>query len=294
MTMFPFVKKGDEFKPNVSLDNACRSFFNSFQSSSTPGSKRMFISHTVLQCYNTTDETIPAGSSVCFDDTSAILNDLLPIKICDNVSQRWGVAEYGIDPGCVGDVIFSGVAKIPFVGYSKYVTPDLNGGYKDDPGGLGEVIYKSSQGESFVFLKDENTGYHSSYNGPFAFSIDSETKQLKISAGFLNRNGKFFTVSETTIDVLSELSASPGPDDTESEETVFNKSKYICVTSKFDTESNTFNDPKIEIADPSSDAYPIGSCTVLDKTRFSYECYQIPMAIIVYTKECPLAAKYNR
>lgn len=272
--MFPYVNKGDKFKPNVNFDNACRKLVNQFAGHGIPSTKNRVVEQTKVQCYNSTSQQLKSGSSVCFDEeANDSLNTILPVTICDSDDKIFGVLDDDLEVGACGSVSLSGVVRIQYSGEQNFVVPDFEGGFVGADTGT-PVLRKMSDGSSFILLT--NTVQQKSYNGPFAFSILSDGK-LKIKAGFLNRNGKIFNIPETT---FSER-----------------KEGYICVTSKFDVDKNTWSDPEIAIADVAADAYPIGYSKKIDQESgdplFEFECYEVPMAFILYTKECPLAAKNN-
>ena len=270
MSMFPLVSKGDPFVPQADFFNACRLLLNTFSPSGNPASLYESFMQTKVPCYNNTKSKLKAGSSVCIDDNSSVmLNSVMPVKICDKDDKLWGVLDYDLEPTCCGSFTVLGVARVNYSGDCQYLQPDFNGGYQESNSGSAIVLCSLGNDEKLILLSHGAAGR---YNGPFAFSI--EDRKLKVSAGFLNRNGKMMRVPEKTL--------------------LVSQSGYVCVTSRFDTESNTWKEPTIEMTDPAADAYPIGYCSTNDHGfTLQYECYEVPVAIIVYTKECPLAAKYN-
>lgn len=272
--MFPYVKKGDPFKPNASFDNECRKIVNQFAGHGVPAVHKKTIEQTKVQCYNAGSMLLTAGSSVCFDDQNkASLDTIVPVKICDSDSKLFGVLDHDLASGDCGTVTVSGVARIKYSSDLQYVIPDFNGGFMPSASG-NPVIWRFDNGDALILL--ENTPERASYNGPFAFTVQ-DNGDLKISSGFLNRNGKMLKIPETIF--------------TERQE------GYICVVSRFDDEQNIWRDPIITIADVAADSCPIGYCKVINQEDgypvCEFECYNVPVAFILYTKECPLAAKYN-
>lgn len=112
------------------------------------------------------------------------------------------------------------------------------------------------------------------YNGPFAITL-TEAGNVAVAAGFLNRNGDFKEVP------AFEIAPQTG---------------YICcqcelkdVTSAGVTRKE-WGEPQIVILEkPSAIAYPLGYCTVTEESNILLECYEVEMAFIIATRQCPLA-----
>lgn len=124
----------------------------------------------------------------------------------------------------------------------------------------------------------------SEYTGPFSFTFNSESGKLIVGAGFLNRNGDFIEIPETQI--------TP-------------KEGYICCQSKLkdsgDGKRKEWETPAIVVLDkPSALAYPLGRCvkqednsngeTLPQEPQWLFECYEVEMAFIIATRQCPLAS----
>ena len=109
------------------------------------------------------------------------------------------------------------------------------------------------------------------YSGPFAFSFN-EKGELVIRAGFLNRNGDVIEIKEQ---IITEL-----------------KTGYICLDSHLINKSEgkkEWSEPAIVFLDkPLATAYPLGRRTEKDGI-VRIECYEVPMAFILATRQCPLA-----
>lgn len=109
------------------------------------------------------------------------------------------------------------------------------------------------------------------YSGPFAFSFN-EKGELVISAGFLNRNGDVIEIKEQ---IITEL-----------------KTGYICLDSHLINKGEgkkEWSEPAIVFLDkPLATAYPLGRRTEKDGI-VRIECYEVPMAFILATRQCPLA-----
>lgn len=158
------------------------------------------------------------------------------------------------------------------------------------PGGFIAAYNKKTRGRSTLTDRRGGGGGGSEYTGPFSFTFDSESGNLIIGAGFLNRNGDFIEIPETQI--------TP-------------KEGYICCQSKLkdsgDGKRKEWETPSIVVLDkPSALAYPLGRCmkqednensennsngeTLPQEPQWIFECYEVEMAFIIATRQCPLAS----
>ena len=108
------------------------------------------------------------------------------------------------------------------------------------------------------------------YSGPFAFSYNA-TGKLVIAPGFLNRNGDLLEVEEQIVDPAAG---------------------YVCIESHLEDKGNNkkeWTKPAIVFLEkPKATAYPLGRCVEKDGA-LTTECYEVPMAFILATRQCPLA-----
>ena len=137
------------------------------------------------------------------------------------------------------------------------------------PLGVNETHPNARSGRS-TFTDRRGGGGGWGYSGPFAFSYNAEGK-LVVAPGFLNRNGDLLEIEEQTV------AAAAG---------------YVCIESHLEDKGNNkkeWTKPAIVFLEkPLATAYPLGKCTEKDGA-FITECYEVPMAFILATRQCPLA-----
>ena len=101
------------------------------------------------------------------------------------------------------------------------------------------------------------------YDGPFALSYDEEEETINIKSGFLSRNGEWRTVSSGSIDIISD--------------------GYVCVRTKL--ENQEWTEPEFVIAEPDSENYPIGYCS-LSEGDVKVTSYRVPVAVFIIAGNC--------
>jgi hypothetical protein len=137
------------------------------------------------------------------------------------------------------------------------------------PLGVSETHPNARSGRS-TFTDRKGGGGGWGYSGPFAFSYNSEGK-LVIAPGFLNRNGDLLEIEEQIVDPATG---------------------YVCLESHLEDKGEgkkEWTKPAIVFLDkPKATAYPLGKRTDNNGT-ITTECYEVPMAFILATRQCPLA-----
>lgn len=157
------------------------------------------------------------------------------------------------------------------------------------PVGYASKISDRKRGRSSLTDNIVAGGNVAAYTGPFSFTFNSETGKLIVGAGFLNRNGDFLEVEQT------EITPEEG---------------YICcqcnLKASDDGKRKEWETPAIVVLDkPSALAYPLGRCTKQEdngssennsngetlpqEPQWLFECYEVEMAFIIATRQCPLA-----
>ena len=117
MAGFPYVKKGDPFKPNLDLENAVRRMVNR-QDGFSPGKvSGISRNNTSVAVYNPTMETIPAGSAVAFDHTKPMVDDAIPCRLAGyhylaDELDVWGILADDLEPNAIGSCIISGTVTV--------------------------------------------------------------------------------------------------------------------------------------------------------------------------------------
>ena len=136
------------------------------------------------------------------------------------------------------------------------------------PLGVHETQQNAKSGRST--FTDRRGGGGGGYSGPFAFSYNAEGK-LVVAPGFLNRNGDLLEVEEQIVEPAAG---------------------YVCIESHLEDKGDgkkEWTKPAIVFLEkPKATAYPLGKCTDKDGALIT-ECYEVPMAFILATRQCPLA-----
>ena len=122
------------------------------------------------------------------------------------------------------------------------------------------VIFAGESGKGVVLL---GAIAQDVYDGPFAISYDTEKKQLKVNAGYLNRNGEWKDVAR------KELAASTGT---------------VCVCTTLGSDGK-WTDAEIKISTPGQYVFPIGSCKV-EGESVTFCSFRVPVAIFLVSDVC--------
>lgn len=201
MPSFPYVKKGDEFKPNMQLDNAVRRIVNQHYQQIMAGGTSKKRGDTgiisVTQYPGIRYEGLPAGSAVFFQ-LGGSRDGVLYCSLTDGPREVWGVVLEDIDEYGSGSCIVSGVVNAPVdlgdaTVTKQYVQCAANGkivfadsGYPvvgwDGKTGLATIVLGGGSGEipyngSFKLVAISDTDYKIIYgeypdNKEFAGSSD--------------------------------------------------------------------------------------------------------------------------
>jgi hypothetical protein len=104
------------------------------------------------------------------------------------------------------------------------------------------------------------------YNGSFAVELTEENK-LKVSSGYLNRNGEFLAIEEK-----DEITPASG---------------MLCLYSTI--KDKKWTEPEFKIMEPDADAYPVAEITVDEESKdISIKQFPVTVATIIMAKPCPL------
>lgn len=154
--------------------------------------------------------------------------------------------------------------------YTQETADAIKKAAKLPPQSEGDSYYKSTPKQNLL-SNSQTIQTEEIYSGPFAFRLN-ENGQLVIAPGFLNRNGDLLEIKEQ---VITEL-----------------KTGYICLDSHLINKGEgkkEWSEPAIVFLDkPLATAYPLGRRTEKDGI-VRIECYEVPMAFILATRQCPLA-----
>ena len=181
MPSFPYVKKGDEFKPNMQLDNAVRRMVNQhYQQIMASGiSKKRGNTGiiSVTQYPGTRYEGLPAGSAVWFVSGST-RDGVIYCDLTDGPREFWGVVLEDIDEFGSGSCIVSGVANVPIeIGdqhpTGRYVQCAANGKIVLADSGYPMISYNAKTGMATILLGGGSGEI--AYNGPFTLVATSDT-----------------------------------------------------------------------------------------------------------------------
>lgn len=268
MAYFPDVSRGEAFKPNLLLSNNVRHLINAMNGfgdgilSATGGMVR-------LQVVNTTEEELSAGTAVNFAESGTLVGEAVPAVSFSDVRKPYGVIVNPLRVNEIGSCILAGPAKVKFTGNGEYAEPSTTNPNVFIRGAKGAPVIFSDGEEGIILLGAVNQEL---YEGPFALSYDSETKLLKVKAGYLSRNGEFLSTGEAEITPESGL---------------------VCVQSILE-ESGDWSEPEILIAEPDKYTYPVGMCHVSgsgEAMTVSLTSFRVPVAVLIDTAVCPLSTE---
>ncbi len=108
------------------------------------------------------------------------------------------------------------------------------------------------------------------YNGPFAVTYDEVTKKLRVSSGWINRNGlEMILMEPQTID--------PGKG-------------YLCICSEPVDKRGNWSKPMAAVRNtPTQCAWPVAEIDKTDTGEWQIQQYYCTMALIFYSAKCPIA-----
>jgi hypothetical protein len=203
-----------------------------------------------------------------FSQDKALCDEaIIPVEKYSDESKQFAILETTLDKDQIGNAIVAGPATIDITDTAlDYVVPDVSspGLFKYSETGTARVLYSDS--EKAIVLLGATSG--NTYNGPFKVELE-EGGTLKVSVGYLNRNGEFSTVG-----AKSKISPASG---------------ILCLYSTI--KDGKWTEPEYKITAPAADAYPIAEIAVDDKDNVSIKQYHVSVAIILLAKVCPLTKK---
>lgn len=260
MAFFPDVSKGDAFAPSAMLSNNVRRLVNSlngFQSRGILGAGSGIVR---IQVYNAGSSEIPAGTAVNFSESGSICGDAVPCEPLKDEAKPWGVTVLKLAAKEMGDCVISGPAQVSLTGSGDYAQPSTSTPSTFTRGATGAPVIFASGGKGMILL---GAIAQDIYDGPFALSYDTETKKIKIAAGYLNRNGEWKDVA------AKEISPSTGT---------------VCVCTMLGGDGS-WTTPEVQILTPGQYAYPIGSVKVSDES-VTVCSFRVPVAVFIVADVC--------
>ena len=259
MAFFPDVSPGDEFKPNALLSNNLRHLVNAMDGF---GAKPLAATGGMIriQVYNNTAAAIIAGTAVNFSESGELCDSAVPAEPLKDAAKPWGVAVNDLAPQALGSCIVCGPVTVSLSGSGDYAMPSTSNPATFTRGATGSPVIFASGGKGVILL---GAAPQDSYDGPFALSYDTESKQLKVKDGYLSRNGEFKKVAET------ELAPQNGT---------------VCVCSAIDDEGN-WSEPEVKFSEPGQFSYPLGNCKTGGES-VAVCSFRVPVAILLAVKEC--------
>ena len=115
MAFFPHVNRGDPFQPNSVLENNIRDLVNASSRIGGRNTKGSANSSLRISVWNSSGDTLPAGSAVTIDTLSEKESPtgVLPCIAYDGSSQTWGILPTELPAGGLGDCIIGGISLVP-------------------------------------------------------------------------------------------------------------------------------------------------------------------------------------
>ncbi|MBE6370770.1 MAG: hypothetical protein E7055_01685 [Lentisphaerae bacterium] len=205
MGFWPDVKRGDKVQHHMVLENNLRHLVNSLDGFGS-GMGRATASGVVrIQIWNATNETLPAGQPVEFDNTKPLCGDAVPAVKVTDTKKPWGVCVHTLDANAMGDCIISGPAEVALSGGSgDYAEPVVNGtGFTRSSTGTARVLFA---GEKNIIVLGGAAS--SDYRGGFMCEITSSRYVIVYDKGDPSSTWAGYTTSGRTF--WSYFSALPG------------------------------------------------------------------------------------
>jgi len=259
MAFFPDVARGDKFKPNALFSNNVRHIVNAMNGFAA---KPLLAAGGMIriQVYNNTSSVIASGTAVNFSEDGNLCDNAVPAEPLKDTAKPWGVTVNQLDAGVMGSCILCGPANVALSGTGDYAVPSTSSPAVFTRGSTGAPVIFAAAGKGVILLGAISQDV---YDGPFALSYDTETKQVKVKAGYMSRNGDFVSVAE------KELSPQTG---------------MLCAYSNLDGEGN-WSTPEIKFAAPDKNNFPVGSCKVNGES-VTVCSFRVPVAILVIADVC--------
>lgn len=135
----------------------------------------------------------------------------------------------------------------------------------DHPRGDGNTIFNT--GDGMLRAKARGGGGGDGVTFPcFQVSVD-DAGRLKVSGGWLNRNGEMVRVDE--------------------QKGIDPKTGYLCICTKPD-DKGAWSTPEFQVTAPAPEAYPVAEIKV-ENSSVSIVQYPVAVAMILLVKQCPIA-----
>lgn len=136
----------------------------------------------------------------------------------------------------------------------------------DHPRGDGNTIFNTGDGMLRAKARGGGGGEGGVTFPCFQVSAD-DTGRLKVSSGWLNRNGEMLLVK--------------------SAEGIAPKTGYLCLCTEPDSRGQ-WSEPEFKITEPAPAAYPVAEIKV-ENSSVSIVQYPVAVAMILLVKQCPIA-----
>ena len=274
--MFPKVQKGQTFRPSASMHNAVIDMLNA-ANGMLGGDQRSGKSYAVrITVINNTDSTLVSGSPVAINGCSIkdLIFEVRKVKKDDTVTA---VILNNIEPQKVGSAVLLGIAAVKVTGDRKpYVVPkyETYDWQYQTGGGFPVLAVNNNIAVIFVTPGIGTVGDHDLY---FA-SYDTEKKKIRVTGGYANCNGDWFSPQGVT-----ELEPQEG---------------IICLCAEADEDRGKYKQPKIDYAEPSAAAIALAKVTVNsvknadgnEELLVSIMNYGVSTVNVIETANCPLAS----
>ena len=260
MAFHPDVSRGQAFQPSALLSNDVRHMVNAmngFQNAGILGANGGIVR---IQVYNNTGSEFPAGTAVNFSESGSLCGDAVPCEPLKDTAKPWGVTVLKLAAKEMGDCVISGPAQVSLTGSGDYAQPSTSTPSAFTRGATGAPVIFASGGKGMILL---GAIAQDIYDGPFALSYDTETKKIKIAAGYLNRNGEWLDVA------AKEISPSTGT---------------VCVCTTLGNDGS-WTTPEVQISTPGQYAYPIGSAKVSGES-VTVCSFRVPVAVFIVADVC--------
>ncbi len=274
--MYDRVHPKEKVKFSASRENAVNDLLNQMSMpGSVPDAKTYSARLVTVPVKLAHAEELDAGELIGFSFSGEEYAESAAPEAWENLGARLGIVRSAMQRNEIADVAVLGAvsASVEIIDvYDGYAEPDESGrlvscGYVTQFQILNppEQLRAGERQVCMVFITSP-VGEPEEYRGPFTAELTEEQTKVKISAGFLNRNGLVVQVPEKNIPWGTG---------------------YLCIHSEIRGSSWTAPEFRI-VSAPSATYYPVAYLSETNGMK-RIDQFHVPMAFIIVSKICPVA-----
>ena len=274
--MFDRVHPNSEVKFSAKRENAVNDLLNRVESlSAIPDRTTCSARQITVPVKLNHADTVDVGELIGFLFSGETYAESIAPGQWDDTGARLGIVRSAIKKNEIADVAVLGAVPASVTikdVLNIYAEPDQNGklvscGYMTQFQILTaqEKLEAGKRQTCMVFITSP-VDEPEEYCGPFTAELNEDQTKIKISAGYLNRNGLVIAVPQAVIDWGTG---------------------YLCIHSEIKDGGWTVPEFKI-VSAPSPTYYPVAFLSETNGVK-RIDQFHVPMAFIIVSKPCPVA-----